>query len=161
MAQEGRDESGKFKVKNLFALGNNGGRPPIYNTHEEIAIKIGEYLDYEDELRALGAKKEGKGVYTIEGCALFLGFCTRDSLYDYEKKSPEFSYVINRFRLFMTHVHAQKLNSGATFMGAQFWLKNWGGYKDEVTQNQNVATVIQPQVVSTDTPLANDESQVK
>jgi hypothetical protein len=126
---------------NLFALGNTGGRPPIFNTPEEMADKIAEYISWEDENKGHDAKGNGKGLYTLEGCALYLGFASRQSLFDYEQKNDEFSYVINRFKLFLTHWNAQKLYWGGTFSGAQFWLKNWGGYRDESTQNQIVTNV--------------------
>lgn len=145
---------------NLFALGNTGGRPPLFKSAEELALKIAEYLNWEDENKGHDAKGIGKGLYTISGCALYLGFATRDSFYDLEKKD-EFSYTIQRFRLFMTHWHEQKLYWGGTFNGAQFWLKNWGGYKDEVTQNQNqIVTKVEPKIVGNDIPRAGSESDV-
>jgi hypothetical protein len=134
---EGRDEKGRFAKGNLFSLGNTGGRPPKYDDPAVMEKKIAEYLDWEDsQKRPDSYSGQGKGIYTIEGCALFLGFASVQSMYDYEKVSSEFSYVINRFRLFVTQWNAQKLYWGGTMAGAQFWLKNWGGYKDESTQHQ-------------------------
>jgi hypothetical protein len=126
---------------NLFALGNTGGQEPKYDDPQEMMKKIAEYLDYEDSLKRPDTySKAGKGVYTIEGCALWLGFASRQSMYDYEKKSKEFSYIVNRFKLFLTHWNAQKLYWAGTMPGAKFWLTNWGGYTEETTQNQNVVT---------------------
>ena len=142
MAQEGRDEKGLFKRGNLFSVGlQNNGRPPMYDDPNEMAKKIAEYLDWEDDNRGLTAKKQGNGYYTLEGCALFLGFASVQSMYDYEKRSSDFSYILSRYRLFMTHWNAQKLYVGISFAGSQFWLKNWGGYKDEITTNQVVTEV--------------------
>ena len=121
---------------NLFAVGNTGGRPPRYDSPEELQKKVAEYLDWEDECRNRDAKGVGKGLYTISGCALFLGFATRDSFYDLEKRE-DFSYTMKRFRLFMTHWNEQKLYYMGTFAGSQLWLKNFGGYKDESTVNEN------------------------
>jgi len=112
-------------IGNLFALGNTGGQPPKYDDPKVMNKKIAEYLDYED-----ADKKTGKGIYTLSGVALFLGFASVQSMYDYEKRSEEFSYIINRFRLFMTHWNEQKLYWGGTYMGSQFWLRNHGGYSD-------------------------------
>ena len=125
--------------KNLFALGlENSGRPPIYKDHHEMAKKIAEYIDYEDSRKRPDTfSGEGKGIYTIEGCALFLGFASVTSFYDYEKRNEEFMYTLQAYRLFLTKWNAEKLYWGGTFAGAMFWLKNYGGYKDEVTQNQN------------------------
>ena len=48
MAQEGRDEKGKFSYGNQFYLTvkQNGGMSPTYEDPIEMAKKIGEYLDY-------------------------------------------------------------------------------------------------------------------
>lgn len=128
MAKQGKDKDGRFTIGHLFSIGNNGGRPPIYESEEEIAKKITEYLEWEENT--------SKGKYTIEGCALYLGFASRQSMQDY-KDNPKFSYVMGRFYLFMAHYHAQGLKWMGSFAGSQFWLKNFGGYKDEVHQNQN------------------------
>lgn len=132
--------------------------PPLYDNPEAMYNKIAEYLTWEDDQKG----KEQKGVYTIEGCALYLGFATRDSLYDYEKKSPEFSYIINKYRLFLAHWNAQKLYWGGTYMAAQFWLRNHAGYTDESTVNQKqTITQVTPQVVDPGVPFASSEEEVK
>lgn len=132
---EGKDEKGRFTKGNLFSLYNNGGQPPKYKTAQDIANKIAEYLDWEDEQK--GSK--GKGVYTLTGCALYLGFASKSSMDDQCKRvdgGSEFSNVINRFKSFMVHWNEQKLYWGGTYMGSQFWLRNHGGYSDESTQHQ-------------------------
>ena len=150
MAQEGRDEKGKFTAGNLYSLGNTGGQPPKYDDSEVMDKKIAEYLNWEDDCH-----RSGKGVYTLSGVALFLGFASLQSLYDYEKRSAEFSYVINRFRLFMTHWNEQKLYWGGTYMGSQFWLRNHGGYSDESTQNlKQTITEVKPEVMGGTPPIA-------
>lgn len=148
-------------IGNLYAIGNTGGAPPYFATPKDLSLKIAEYLEYEDSLKPRDAKTgQGKGVYTIEGCALFCGFATRKSFYDYEKKE-EFLYILDRFRLFMTHWNVQKLYWGGTFTGAQFWLKNHGGYVDESTQNQNqIITQVSPTVITNSPPLSNSEKDV-
>jgi len=131
-------------IGNLFALGNTGGQPPKYDDPKVMNKKIAEYLDYED-----ADKKTGKGIYTLSGVALFLGFASVQSMYDYEKRSEEFSYIINRFRLFMTHWNEQKLYWGGTYMGSQFWLRNHGGYSEDVNQNlKHTITEVKPEVIS-------------
>ena len=160
MSKEGRDEKGRFTTGNLFSLGlENSGRPPMYKTPQEMVVKIAEYLDHEDTLKRPDSySKAGKGVYTIEGCALYLGFSTRDALYDYEKKSPEFAYIVRRFKLFLTHWNAQKLYWGGTFQGSQFWLKNWGGYKDESEQKiESIVTEVKVEQVKGTPPLEDKE----
>jgi hypothetical protein len=160
MAKEGRDEKGKFAAGNLFRMGMEGfgGRPPEYEEPEEMMKKIAEYLDWEDkQKRPDSYSKMGKGIYTLSGCALFLGFASLQSLYDYEKRSPKFSYIINRFRLFMTHWNEQKLYWGGTFQGSNFWLKNFGGYSDESTVNQNTTITELKVEVNNDSPDLEDK----
>ena len=95
---------------NSYALGNTGGRPPFYKDAKEMADKIAEWIEYEDSLKKADAYSgEGKGVYTIEGCALYLGFASVQSLYDYKEKSEEFAYVLLRVKLTLTKWNPQKL----------------------------------------------------
>jgi len=159
MAKEGRDEKGRFKEGNLFSIGNNGGQPPKYDDPAVMEEKIAEYLDWEDQWKNKSAKGEGKGVYTLSGVALYLGFASLQSLYDYEKKSAEFSYVLNRFRLFMKHWNEQKLYWGGTFQGSFVWLKNHGNYADESTQKiENIVAEVKPNVItSKDMPDLEDK----
>lgn len=126
---KGKDDKGRFTIGHLWSVGNKGGRPPKYETPEQIHDKIAEYLQWEE--------KTSKGKYTLEGAALFMGFASVQSMYDYEKRDSKFSYVINRYRLFLTHYHAQRLTWVGSYQGSSFWLKNFGGYKEEATINQN------------------------
>lgn len=61
---------------------------------------------------------------TITGIAHFLGFESRQSFYEYEKK-PEFTYIIKRARLFIERFYEEQLQVGNT-VGAIFALKNMG-----------------------------------
>lgn len=145
---------------NLFAIGNNGGRPPMFDNAEQLQLKIAGYFDWEDECKNRDAKGVGKGLYTVSGCALFLGFASRNSFYDLEKQD-EFKYTISRFRLFMTHWNEQKLYYMGTYAGSSLWLRNFGGYSDESTVNQNQRlTKVEIEVVKSDAPLSNNESDV-
>lgn len=152
MAKKGRDDKGRFTIGHLWSLGNKGGCPPKYKTPEEIADKIAEYLDWEDNT--------SKGKYTLSGLALFMGFASRQSLHDYEKRDAKFSYVINRFKLFMTHYHEQRLTWVGSFQGSKLWLTNFGGYTEESVV-QNKVELTQVEVVKTDTPFASSEDEVK
>ncbi len=158
MSKEGRDSKGRFKEGNLFSVGNNGGRPPEFKTSEELFNKIAEYLDWEDQWKNKGAKGEGKGVYTLSGCALFLGFSSKASLDDQKERGAEFSNVIDRFKLFMTHWNEQKLYWGGTFAGSSYWLKNFGGYVDEsIVKTEEIATKIDVQIDKTSPKLEDKE----
>ena len=58
---------------------------------------------------------------TMTGLALFLGFCSRQSMYDYEEKS-QFSYTIKRARTFIECEYEKMLHNGQC-TGAIFALK--------------------------------------
>ena len=71
------------------------GRPPLFNTPEELQDAIQDYFDYckpkieDGELKSLGES------ITITGIALYLGFESRQSFYDYEKHD-QYSYIIKK-----------------------------------------------------------------
>jgi hypothetical protein len=74
---------------NKFALNNNGGRPPIFDSPDQLLNKCKSYFDY---------CKTQKEKATITGLALYLGFEATQSLIDYEKHE-EYSFVIKRAKL--------------------------------------------------------------
>lgn len=110
------------------------GRPPKFETPEAIQEKIDEYFEYiegdynwvDDE--TTGERKKEYERYpespAISSLALFLGFESRQSLYDYEKDG-EFSYTIKRARLKIESFYEQNL-LGRGVTGAIFALKNFG-----------------------------------
>ncbi len=160
----GKDAKGMFTPGNLFAIGcATSGQPPKFKTAKALIKKIAEYLDYEDRQRRPDSfSKAGKGIYTLSGCALYLGFASRQSMDDQSKRGAEFSDVINKFKLFLVAWNEQKLYWGGTYMAGQFWLRNHGGYSEEssVTQQQTI-TLVQPVVKSTGLAFANNEADIK
>ncbi len=106
---------------NIFALGNDGGRPAFFDSPEEFRDRVVEYLEsyHSDEKNPLIGYKP-----TTTGLALWLGFKSRQSLYDYKEKK-EYSYIIKKALLFIEMEYEQLLESkGST--GAIFALKNMG-----------------------------------
>ena len=95
-------------------MGDLGGRPPLYNSAEEMQIAIDQYFDE-------------TSIKTISGLAYHLGFESRQSFYDYESK-PEFSYTIKRART-KIEIHYEEKLQGTTPTGPIFALKNLG-WKD-------------------------------
>ena len=73
--------------------------------------------------------------FTITGLCLELGFCSRQSFYDYEEK-PNFSYTIKKARLHIERAYEAKL-SGKEVTGAIFALKNLG-WKDKTEVDQTI-----------------------
>lgn len=102
------------------------GRPALYQTPEELQHKVDEYLETFDLSQR-----------TVTGLALFLGFESRQSLYDYEQDS-QFSYIIKKAKLNIEHAYEMRLNNG-NCTGAIFALKNMG-WKDKTEQDLNVRT---------------------
>jgi len=100
-------------IGNKFAAGlTNSGKPPIIKSPEELQKKITAYF----------ANEEGK--YTITGLCLSLGFESRQSFYDYEKKK-EYSYLVKRARMVIESYYEERLQC-TTPAGSIFALKNMG-----------------------------------
>ena len=116
--------------RNLFALGNNGGRPPKYKSPEELLERCVKYFDSSIEV---GEK------ITITGLALFLGFESRQSLHDY-KENEVFSYVIKRAMLVVENSYELSGNNFDIFA-----LKNMGwSDKQEIDMKADVKSSINP-----------------
>jgi len=75
-------------MNNAYKTGN-AGRNPMFEKPEDLNTKATEYFDY---------CQRRKVKATITGCALFLGFASRQSLYEYEAR-PAFKYYVQRIRL--------------------------------------------------------------
>lgn len=121
---------------NRFALGNTGGRPPKYETVEELLNKAQEYFDI--ETTTTGVCKP-----TISGLVFHLGFKDRQSFRDTRERGEEFSCAVDRMLTFIESCYEKNLH-GFAWAGSCFALKNINSkdWKDEVTQNQ-VQTVTQ------------------
>lgn len=104
---------------NLYALGNGGGRPRIYATPEECEVEIMSFFEM---------CVEKKVDPTITGLALFLGFTSRNMLYEYRERE-EFSGIIKRAMLAVECSYEQSLHT-FKYGGAVFALKNMG-WKDQ------------------------------
>ena len=120
---------------------SNAGRPPKFKNPEELEALIDEYFasckpEYvkDDEGKIMVTTKGFPIVkhnpYTITGLALHLGFVSRQSIYDYENRNDEFSYIIKKARL-----HCENYVERGTLAGeippapGIFVLKNYG-WKD-------------------------------
>lgn len=122
----------------------SAGRPPLYNTPEEMSAAIEEYFMPEVEDITTVKSATGKIVtktgnksrqprekVTISGLAYHLGFESRQSFYDYEEK-PEFTYIIKRARIRVEISYEERLAENAC-TGAIFALKNMG-WRDKTEQ---------------------------
>jgi len=105
---------------------DKGGRPPLFNTPEEMEMKIKQYFDDCPDKKTIqvGLKAIEVPAITITGLCIFLGFESRQSFYDYEKIEG-FSYIIKKARLKVENYYEQCLQFG-NVTGAIFPLKNMG-----------------------------------
>lgn len=129
-------------IGNKYAIGNNGGQPPIFATAEELSSAVDAYFVYcEGEFHIEKKKKKNLSTnememvevqvwdrypepYTITGLTLFLGFAHRQSLSDYEEKA-EYSDIIKRARTRVEHGYEKRLFHDRP-TGAIFALTNMG-----------------------------------
>lgn len=130
------------------------GRPPLYETPEQMQVKIDEYFDTCRPTPLIDDK--GKPIYdlagnpileqnppTLSGLALFLGFCDRVSMYDYERKNEGFSYTIKKARSRIENGAEKDLFRKAKPTGAIFWLKCMGKWKDEESEKDNAPMLLE------------------
>jgi hypothetical protein len=139
-----------------------GGRPPKFSSVEELTEKINEYFNGGMKKRSVvvghaAAKKVVEiPVPTISGLALFLGFASRQSFYDYEKEEG-FSYTIKRARLFIESEYEEQLQFG-NVTGAIFALKNlgWKDKSEVVNKNLNSKELSEEEIKELDELLKNE-----
>lgn len=133
---------------------NKGGRPAEYHSPEELQQAIDDY--FKNGIRKKTVQT-GPGktieieVPTITGLAYHLGFQSRQSFYDYEKR-PLFSYTIKRARLFIEKHYEEMLQAGNP-TGAIFALKNFD-WKDK--QDVQATTVVKDERIDLST-LSDEE----
>jgi hypothetical protein len=113
---------------------NLGGQPPYYKTPEELQSKIDLYFKngYRKKKIVVAGVEITVPAITITDLVLFLGFCDRQSFYDYEKREG-FSCTIKKARSFIEREYEELLRHG-NCTGAIFALKNFG-WKDESSIN--------------------------
>lgn len=108
----------------------NNGRPPIFKDPDEMQVAITDYFQRGVTKRQIVVGKPSDKkvieipVPTITGLCLYLGFDSRQSFYDYEKKQ-EFSYTIKKARMFIESEYEEILATTGN-AGAIFALKNFG-----------------------------------
>ena len=101
------------------------GRPLLYKNTDELQEAIDRYFETHEK-------------YTISGLAYHLGFESRQSFYDYEKRD-NFSYTIKRARLRIEIYYESLLGKAGGAGGPIFALKNLGwSDKQEIETNVNL-----------------------
>ena len=117
---------------NRFAAGWGwkSGRPPKYETPEQMLPLIQEYFD-------MVTTKTGICKPTISGLIFHLGFADRSAWYKYMEKQ-EFRHTLKKVETFIEACYEQHLHN-FNWAGAAFALRNIRGeyWKDETTVNNN------------------------
>ena len=107
---------------------NLGGRPPFYTTVEDLQKGIDKYfeentgIDYNENGEIDNVKAP-----TVSGLALYLGFSSRSSIYNY-KSNDKFSDTIKKAITKIECFAEGQLFKSKSPTGAIFWLKNHGWY---------------------------------
>tara|TARA_R110001632_G_scaffold8551_1_gene33850 strand:+ start:134 stop:553 length:420 start_codon:yes stop_codon:yes gene_type:complete len=121
---------------------NAGGAPAMYSDPKKMQTAIEKYFKNPPTkiLRRNGEEQEIPFI-SITGLALHLGFCSRQSMYDYEER-PQFSYIIKKARTLIESEYEFLLQNGNT-TGAIFALKQFK-WTDKVEQDnvQDINIVI-------------------
>jgi len=121
---------------------SNAGAPARYKDPEVMKADIEAYFNNPPTkiLRKNGEAQEIPFI-SITGLALHLGFCSRQSMYDYEER-PQFSYIIKKARTLIESEYEFLLQNGNT-TGAIFALKQFQ-WTDKVEQDnvQDINIVI-------------------
>lgn len=106
---------------------SKGGRPPLFNSPEEMQVAIDRYFN---ETTSKVITKTGvdyiDGPFTMTGLALALGFSSRQSLYEYEEHE-QYADTVSRARARVIAYAEGRLYDRDGAMGAKFALSN---YKD-------------------------------
>lgn len=125
---------------------SNGGKPPLYQTPEEMLEKVEEYFQrikggrFDTGQIVINEDGDMEKVYenvpkepaTITGLCLFLGFKSRQSFYDHAK-IKNFEPVIEYAKLRIENRYEVALMESKNPTGAIFVLKNMG-WRDRVEQ---------------------------
>lgn len=102
------------------------GAPAKYKTPEEMQKAIDAYFANPPMKTVVsGGYEIDIPVPTVTGLALHLGFESRQSFYDYEKRE-KFSYTVKRARLKIENEYEIQLRTSSAPTGAIFGLKNMG-----------------------------------
>lgn len=131
---------------NKYGCGGNGGRPPVFENKHDLQQEIDAYFEYikgdfiekqkvkngELLLNEFGEPDMGR-IYsreaepvTVTGLALYLGFASRQSMYDYEERNEAFSYLILRARMRVENSYERRLDHRDKVHGSTFALSNMG-----------------------------------
>ena len=119
-------------VKGAVAM--RPGNEPLYLKPEDMYVKMQEYFKTGAEVKEVLIGREPnvkvltRQVYTIIGLALYLGFSSRNSLYNYAARNREYSDVISWGKSMVARHYEGLLQAGGVSpSGMMFMLSNIDG----------------------------------
>lgn len=128
---------------------NIAGRPPMYETPEEMQIIIDEYFNKCDGEILLDSNGDpmlnkynepifyNKKAYTVTGLALALGFTSRQALINYQHKD-RFVDTVTRAKMRCQEYAENRLYDKEGSNGAKFSLSNnFGWFEKQIIENNN------------------------
>lgn len=137
---------------------NLGGAPQLYKEPKDLEDKVNEYFEYVKGEFQYSASSDDEGnpvdkkVYirepehvTITGLCLYLGFESRQSFYDYEKRSG-FSYIIKRARLMVENKYESSALDAKVPTFQIFALKNMGWSDKQEIDHQSTDGSMTPKI---------------
>lgn len=110
-----------------------GGRPALFKTPEKLQDKINEYFAEVEEEQ----ESDSNRIPGVAELAYYLGFESRQSMYDQEKRGDEFSYAVKRARLYIEKEIEKKLSGERANPTKWIYFLNARQYqRDESKSNQ-------------------------
>lgn len=108
------------------------GRPPLYETHEELADKIAKYFDEGCKVTKVvnGVPTEVMAP-TFSGLAHYLGYASLDGLYKQRGRDEYFLYTVKMAQRFIASTYETNLQTGEATTGSIFVLKCMDGWMEE------------------------------
>ena len=142
------------------------GRPGHYHSKELLEKAINEYFDECPDFRYMKVRDGDNGEHlekipnpTVTGLAYALGFESRQSFYDYEKRG-DFSYIIKRARLRIESQYETKLSEPSP-SGAIFALKNMNWSDATQVQATNTNLNVEAQASKKPVTKMSEEDKAK
>ena len=123
-----------------------GAFDPVVNPRNR-PLKFSDPDTLEACIEAYFAKQDRLGrPYTIAGLTLSLGFASRQSLADYEKRigPAEFTYIIKAARTRIEEEREERLSNQPATTGVIFAMKNGHGWRDQIDVTGNDGVPLAP-----------------
>jgi hypothetical protein len=118
-----RSKAPSSYLAKLYRNGVKAGQPAKYSTPQQLRDKIQKYFEEIDED---SSSSSGEPLPTQTGLALYLGFASRQSLYDYQKRNDKFSYIIEGAKTLIERYHEIRVSTVDRPQGSIFVLQNMG-----------------------------------